>query len=385
MHPASTLAAASVAGMDLEIPLGTTWIGSPAQQFGMMRTTAVKNRRKSLLNSSMNAMNQSMNASFMSGGGGGAKPENSRISVMSTSFSQGHASQLLSNKKFTHSSSYLASVSYSQSMFDSMSGIEEAAGNSFSERYLPNLVHLSGIVGVLGILSAVVLPCAYLIYYSMQKLDYVYVIPIFVGVHNLFGFSFLLITVFFKRVFFSFGGTEQHGRGSLGYVRWLVFSTLLRLADIFFLRHIAGTRFTNWWYRAMGSKIGRDAYISCPAVVESDMLRIGDYSTIGENVALVLHSFDNGCLEFKPLFIGKNVVIGAQCVLLTDVSVGNNTVLQPGSFALPAQAFDADSVWRGNLARCVYQGEDDDVDYQPPVNLTNSLQSERKSNMNMIL
>ena len=73
-----------------------------------------------------------------------------------------------------------------------------------------------------------------------------------------------------------------------------------------------------------------NASITCMSQIE-----IGDYCKFGNNLVIVDHDHDTtGCGEefpAKPISIGSNVWVGANCVILKGVTVGDGAVIAAGS------------------------------------------------------
>ena len=67
-------------------------------------------------------------------------------------------------------------------------------------------------------------------------------------------------------------------------------------------------------------------------IVAHDKIEIGERTTIGPNVCIYDHDHDgNGGYKTSPVLIGKNVWIGAGCIILKGVSIGDNTIIGAGS------------------------------------------------------
>lgn len=67
-------------------------------------------------------------------------------------------------------------------------------------------------------------------------------------------------------------------------------------------------------------------------IVSHEQITIGDNTSIGPNVCIYDHDHDGkGGYLTSPVFIGKNVWIGAGCVILKGVSIGDNAVIGAGT------------------------------------------------------
>jgi acetyltransferase-like isoleucine patch superfamily enzyme len=75
--------------------------------------------------------------------------------------------------------------------------------------------------------------------------------------------------------------------------------------------------------------INRNSMIVC-----RDSISIGNGTTIGPNTIIYDHDHDiikRQGLKTCPVVIGENVWIGAGCIILKGVSIGNNSVVAAGS------------------------------------------------------
>lgn len=64
-------------------------------------------------------------------------------------------------------------------------------------------------------------------------------------------------------------------------------------------------------------------------------ITIGEYCKFGNNLVIVDHDHSRGMCEeefpAKPIVIGDNVWVGANCVILKGVTIGDNAVIAAGS------------------------------------------------------
>ena len=79
--------------------------------------------------------------------------------------------------------------------------------------------------------------------------------------------------------------------------------------------------------------IGKQCFINRNCMIVShEEITIGDGTTIGPNVCIYDHDHDGkGSYVSEPINIGKNVWIGAGCVLLKGISIGDDTIIGAGS------------------------------------------------------
>jgi len=102
--------------------------------------------------------------------------------------------------------------------------------------------------------------------------------------------------------------------------------------------------FRNGIYRKIGVRIGKNAHIygSNLDIFFPELLEIGDNVTIGAYTTILTHEFLNSHYRKGEVRIGNNVMIGAMCLVLPGVSIGEgakvaayslvNKNVPPGSF-----------------------------------------------------
>ncbi len=110
----------------------------------------------------------------------------------------------------------------------------------------------------------------------------------------------------------------------------------------------------NFLYRMTGMHVGKNVAIGFKAmfgIFYPSKIFIGDNSIIGYNAVILAHEFLVNEYRFGSVHIGKNVLIGAGCIILCGVTIGDGVVVGAGSVVtsdVPANTFVA-----GNPARVV--------------------------------
>lgn len=79
--------------------------------------------------------------------------------------------------------------------------------------------------------------------------------------------------------------------------------------------------------------IGKKCFINRNCmIVAHEKIIIGDYTTIGPGTYIYDHNHDGkGSYETDSIEIGKNVWIGAGCIILKGIKIGDNAVIGAGS------------------------------------------------------
>jgi len=89
-------------------------------------------------------------------------------------------------------------------------------------------------------------------------------------------------------------------------------------------------------HKLRGVKIGKKVWISKYVYIDENhpkAVTIGDNSTIGIRTSIITHFYfgpfqkDN----YHPVKIGNNVYIGPHCLVLPNVTIGDNCVIQGGT------------------------------------------------------
>lgn len=110
-------------------------------------------------------------------------------------------------------------------------------------------------------------------------------------------------------------------------------------------------------------EIGDHVGVSQAAFVSTCSLRIGNYVKIGGGTCVYttdFHSLDanqrRGMEDRKsrknaPVIIEDNVFIGAKCIILKGVTIGENSIVGAGS--LVTKSIPSNEIWAGNPARFI--------------------------------
>lgn len=79
-------------------------------------------------------------------------------------------------------------------------------------------------------------------------------------------------------------------------------------------------------------KIGDSCYVNRNClIVAHEKIEIGDNTTIGPGTYFYDHDHSESGFVTAPITVGKNVWIGAGCIILKGVTIGDNSVIAAGS------------------------------------------------------
>lgn len=107
--------------------------------------------------------------------------------------------------------------------------------------------------------------------------------------------------------------------------------------------------------------IGDNSGLSFTVISSRSGVTIGSFTKIGGNVRIYDHDFhsldqnirrsteDSKSADTKPIFIGNDVFIGANTIVLKGVSIGDGAVVGAGSIV--TKSIPAGEIWAGNPAK----------------------------------
>lgn len=125
-----------------------------------------------------------------------------------------------------------------------------------------------------------------------------------------------------------------HGMLEAGHVasRWKVAFRHILMSII---GRLPGTRFKSRLIsRVFGVKMGRDVGLACGTMLDPynpAMISFGDNVIVGYETKIFIHVFTLNRQRVKPVVVGDNVMIGAQCLIAPGVTIGDGASIAPGT------------------------------------------------------
>ena len=95
------------------------------------------------------------------------------------------------------------------------------------------------------------------------------------------------------------------------------------------------------------------------AVLEFDLLSIGDYGSTGEGCDITCHTVENMVVKFAPVSIGAGCSMRAESVCMPGATMEPCGVLVQGSQVLKGETVPGGEVWSGLPAAFVCAADDD--------------------------
>ncbi|MCI0547745.1 MAG: hypothetical protein L0027_10730 [Candidatus Rokubacteria bacterium] len=147
------------------------------------------------------------------------------------------------------------------------------------------------------------------------------------------------------------------GYYTIATIPWYLHNGLFYLVRFTFLPFVTLTPFGIWFLRAMGMKIGRDAYINTEYISDPMLLSIGERAALGGSVRIFAHYGGGGNLVIAPVTVGPGATVGLGATVMGDVEVGAGAIILPHSVLLPGSRVGPGETWGGVPARPIPREE----------------------------
>jgi len=110
---------------------------------------------------------------------------------------------------------------------------------------------------------------------------------------------------------------------------------------------LKGTAVIPFWFRALGTKIGRNVYLEMIGFEESDLSEIGDNVCVLDDSGLDTHYVDNGRWSVNRIKVERNVVIEMNTVVMPGSTIREGAFIAPHACVMPGETVDTGH-WVGN-------------------------------------
>lgn len=134
------------------------------------------------------------------------------------------------------------------------------------------------------------------------------------------------------------------------YFRWWLADRLCELPPVHFLN---GSPWLNWYWRALGARIGADVQIDSITLRAPDLLTIEAGVSLGSSVYIENVRAVGGLLEIGAVSLGRDAVVDSYAVLEQDTAVGDGARLGGLSALASGQTVPGGEIWEGAPARRV--------------------------------
>ncbi|HCT78294.1 MAG TPA: peptide synthetase [Micromonosporaceae bacterium] len=110
---------------------------------------------------------------------------------------------------------------------------------------------------------------------------------------------------------------------------------------------LVGTPFLPPVLRWFGANIGRRTWIGTTYLTEFDLVEIGDDATVGTEVSLQTHLFEDRVMKMSVVTVGSGATIGTRAIVLYDAVVGDDVFLGSLSLLMKGEHLTSGTCWRG--------------------------------------
>ena len=110
----------------------------------------------------------------------------------------------------------------------------------------------------------------------------------------------------------------------------------------------SGTPVLTAWLRAMGASIGRGVWLETYWLPESDLVRLGDGSTVNRGCVVQTHLFHDRIMSMDEVHIDEGATLGPNGIVLPGAGIGTGTTVGPGSLVTRGDTVPAATRWLGN-------------------------------------
>lgn len=135
----------------------------------------------------------------------------------------------------------------------------------------------------------------------------------------------------------------------------LVTSMHENLSDPFLVEKLRGTPFIAWFFRLLGAKIGKRAYIDTTCFTEYDLVHVGNDVALNNNATVQTHLFEDRVMKMSDVRIGDGCSVGVQSLVLYDTTMQPGSSLGDLSLLMKNEQLPAGTAWEGIPARPVDQ------------------------------
>lgn len=131
------------------------------------------------------------------------------------------------------------------------------------------------------------------------------------------------------------------------YFRWWL---VRRVLSVIPTRYLAGTPMMRLYYRLLGARIGKDAYLGLPQIDAPDLVSIGSGAIVSEGAVLATTSVEHGRLRIGTATLGDNTFVGVMSVVGRNASLGDGAALEDLSALPTGEHIPAGELWSGSPA-----------------------------------
>ena len=120
------------------------------------------------------------------------------------------------------------------------------------------------------------------------------------------------------------------------------------VAAPWFARVVTGTPLLTWWFRSMGSQVGRGVWCETYWLPEPDLIRLGDGATVNQGSVVQTHLFHDRLLATDTVTLLRGATLGPNSVILPAATIGRHATVGPVSLVMRGESVPDKTLWIGN-------------------------------------
>jgi non-ribosomal peptide synthetase-like protein len=132
------------------------------------------------------------------------------------------------------------------------------------------------------------------------------------------------------------------------YFRWWL---VRRFLSVMPTHYLAGTPMMRIYYRLLGARIGRGAFLGLRDIDAPDLVEIGEDAIISKNAVLATAGVERGLLRIGRVKVGARAFVGTMGVVGRDAIIEPEGALEDLSLLPAGAVLPARQVWSGSPAR----------------------------------
>ncbi|MHA2073391.1 MAG: acyltransferase, partial [Candidatus Hodarchaeales archaeon] len=183
------------------------------------------------------------------------------------------------------------------------------------------------------ILSLSIILLFFIVFFTLETFS-IGLIPSLIFSVFLTYFSALLLLAFIHKISRILMRTKEGEIEGIGVILWTIQATTLDIALTLTRKLIIHSPVPDIIYSFFGFKRRKGISI-LTTLWDPDLINVGENTMIGTGSIVSGHHIRNKKLYRKRVTIGKNVTIGAYCIITPGAIIGDNTIVAMGS-TIPA-------------------------------------------------
>jgi non-ribosomal peptide synthetase-like protein len=116
---------------------------------------------------------------------------------------------------------------------------------------------------------------------------------------------------------------------------------------VFLVGALTGTPFVCWYFRLLGTRIGRRVYMETTDLSEFDLVHIGDQAMLNADCTIQTHLFEDRVMKMSTIDLGPRCKVGAGSLVLYDTRLEEGAALDDLSLLMKGETLPAGTSWAG--------------------------------------